>query len=444
LEQEKIEWTKNIVSRLLEEGIGEQSKLQEIQNLLDNNLEISEKDSKYLKKHYSILEKKEEKEQSKLCGRCNKKLGFMKYSPKNHTGYERKVCGDCFTLMNSNHKSFDGKYIEGTIDLKEGTGIELHLNAFDNVSIVITSKKNLFRYPLEDLQSYQEVELEKDSIAKKIITAGLKDKTKSETLELNFLTGSINNRVLLKLKDLEKTMETIYELKKALEAFLESKESQEKTDSAEEQTETETFEAKYGKLIKSTAGGLYYGGHKAYLAGGTFGDSQDGNLYLTERYLVFTKNAIRESKRWIIEIPLDRVIVQDWTVDEKVRRQSAAGGGVGVGFGLLGGGTIHESGKSHDIVVPYIDENGIEQAPRFGVTSLSGNAIREWAKLIYDTLVKVQKEKQSESQQVSEETTKEKQESKPKEDDPLKVLKMRLVKGEITKEEFEELKELID
>ncbi|PJC51349.1 MAG: hypothetical protein CO032_00035 [Nitrosopumilales archaeon CG_4_9_14_0_2_um_filter_34_16] len=442
MEQERIDWTLEIISQLKEEGIGDKRKLDEIQNQLENNFEISDKDSKYLKKHYEILEKREQKQKSKVCARCSKTLGFMKYSPKEYSGYKEKLCVDCVTIITRNHKSFEGKYEEGTLGLKSGTGIELHLNNFDGGSIVILSKKDFFKFAIENMKSYQQIELEKESMAKKIITAGMKETSKSENLEILFNDKTVSDhRILLKIKDLEKAMIQIFELKKFsdVKPVQITHESEATLNQQEEKPEqlNNKVESELGRIIKQTPTAQYYGGHKAYLAGGTFGDAQNGILILTEKYLIFTKNAMRESKKWRIVIPLDKVILGDWKIDEKVRRKSMAGGGVGFGF-FGGAGTIHDTGKSHDIIVPYVDENGIEQAPRFGVSSLTGNAIREWAKLIYDVLVNIQKQKKPEPEKI------ESVETENKVEDPLKVLKLRLAKGEITKEEFEELKELID
>ncbi len=436
MDQEKIDWTLDIISRLKEAGMGDEIKLNDIKYQLDNNFEVSDKDSKYLKKHYEILDKREVKERAKVCARCKKTLGFMKYTPGKHCEFTEKICGDCFTLTNdsSYHRSFEGKYIEGTLKLKEGSGIDFHLNAFDGGAFVIIAKKDKFVFPLENLITYHQVEIEKNSMTKKIITAGLKDKTKSDMLELKFEDNStVEQKMVLKIKKLEEAMEQIHYLKTAIEKEANENNSEE-TEGVNQKTEQEIKE-EFGTVIKETPAGQYYGGHNAYLAGGTFGDAQNGKLILTEKYLIFMKNAMRESKRWQIVIPLDKVIIGDWKIDEKVRRKSMAGGGIG--FGLFGGaGTIHDTGKSHDIVVPYVDENGMDQAPRFGVSSITGNAIREWAKLIYDTLVKIQKEKPSETSKPIE--------TKSSEEDPLKVLKLRLVKGEITKEEFNELKELLE
>lgn len=436
MDQEKIDWTLDIISRLKEAGMGDEKKLNDIKYQLDNNFKVSDKDSKYLKKNYEILDKRETKERAKVCARCKKELGFMKYTPGKHCEFTEKICGDCYTLTNNtHHRSYDGKYIEGTLKLKEGSEIDFHLNGFGGGSFVIISKKDKFVFPLENLKTYHEVEIEKNSMTKKIITAGLIDTTKSDMLELKFEDNNIiEQKMVLKIKKLEDVMEQIHNLKELMQKE-ENQDNSEKIEKLNQKTDEELIE-EFGRIIKQTTAAQYYGGHKAYIAGGTFGDAQNGVLILTEKYLIFNKNAMRESKKWQIKIPLDKVILGDWKIDEKVRRKSMAGGGVGFGF-FGGAGTIHDTGKSHDIVVPYVDENGMDQAPRFGVSSITGNAIREWAKLIYDTLVQIQKNKP----EVNEVKT---VETKSSEEDPLKVLKLRLVKGEITKEEFNEFKELLE
>ena len=100
---------------------------------------------------------------------------------------------------------------------------------------------------------------------------------------------------------------------------------------------------------------------------------------------------------------------------------------------------MHDSGKAHHVVVPYIDENGIPQEPRFGASSLGGKVIRELSAKLYELIVKSKKNNiQSASSKQQTDT------SKTKEDDPMLVLKMRLAKGEITKEEYEDLKKILE
>jgi len=433
--QEKINWTLDVITQLQQQGVGNHKKLEEIRCKIANTSEVSKKESNYLKKQFEELEKKKEKDESKVCLRCRRSLGFMKYKSKDYWGHKGNLCWDCYDHLNKSHKSYEGKYIEGTLDLKSGKGIELHVNSFDEGKLIITSKSQLFKFPIQSLQKIVPFYKKENSIANKIMTAAHQEKTTSELMKLKFENDEISEQIIiLKIKNPTERISEIRQLQRLCEArgykeTISSPQSQQKVE--------ENIPQNYGSIIKETPAAQYYGGHKAYLAGGSFSDAQNGKLFLTDRYLIFIKNAMRESKKWKIAIPLEKVIVEDWKVDEKTRRKSMVGGGAG--FGLFGGGgVIHDTGKAHDIVVPYVDENGITQAPRFGVTSLSGNAIRDWAKIIYDQLVTVNKIKQTQNNVPSGNNQDKTQE------DPIKLLKIRLAKGEITKEEFEELRKLIE
>jgi len=173
---------------------------------------------------------------------------------------------------------------------------------------------------------------------------------------------------------------------------------------------------------KNTA--LYYGGHKRYVSGGYYTNEAIGTLELSQNYLGFTE----KNNKFNIIIPLSSIIVEDWNIETSARRKVTSGM---IGFGF---GNIHESGKKHTFVVPYIDENGIRQEPQFGfITFIGRNPAEKWAQVLYDKLVKVKKEKL--------ETSVDK--LSKNEENPLKVLKLRLAKGEISKEEFEELKQVL-
>jgi len=161
------------------------------------------------------------------------------------------------------------------------------------------------------------------------------------------------------------------------------------------------FQEKYGEIILETKGGYYYGGHKAYPAGGFLSEEETGHMYLTKNYFIFIKPSFwGRAIKWGIWIPLEKVQLAGYDIRDEARRINLLGGGIGgeLGAGLEGGlfgGTLHKSGKKHEIVLPYVDENGILQIPRFGVASIFGGAIKEWAKAIYERIVEIQKEKRS-------------------------------------------------
>jgi Short C-terminal domain len=200
------------------------------------------------------------------------------------------------------------------------------------------------------------------------------------------------------------------------------------------------FVAKYGQILLQANVAEYYGGHKAYLAGGVFSKYQTGKMYLTEHYFLFIRGDKDQSKRWEIVIPFSSIIMERWHVEEVGRRQTISGAGSSIDNLAFGGGSIHESGKEHHIVIPYVDENGIPQEPRFGVSSFRGKAIREWSSKLYEQVAKARKNDVSQRLEVHTSNN----ESSQTSDDPVKILKLRFAKGEISKEEYEEMRKVIE
>jgi len=131
----------------------------------------------------------------------------------------------------------------------------------------------------------------------------------------------------------------------------------------------------------------YHGGHKLYLAGGVFGKFESGQMTLTETHLLITKYNRDPSKRIEIIIPLNSIMTEGWNVLSEARRKEISGVGGAVDNIGLGGAFIHESGKAHRLIIPYTDENGIAQQPIFGVSSMGGKAIRQWATELYKLIV---------------------------------------------------------
>jgi len=199
---------------------------------------------------------------------------------------------------------------------------------------------------------------------------------------------------------------------------------------------------KFGSVILTASNGQYHGGHKAFVAGGYAGKYELGRMILTEQFFIFTKYDKNPIKRIEIIIPLNSVEMEDWGIEEESRRKSInmAGFAAPSGFGAAGvaGGSSHDEGKAHHIVIPYVDENGIPQKPRFGISSIGGKAIREWSEKVYSQIVKIKKNDL--------ETIQGKTDSieSIQSDDPLHIVKLRFAKGEITKEEFEDMKKMLE
>jgi hypothetical protein len=204
------------------------------------------------------------------------------------------------------------------------------------------------------------------------------------------------------------------------------------------------FTNNYGEIILAKRDAEYYGGHKAYLSGGYFDKFQSGRLILSEHYLIFAREHGDPAKRWEIVIPLDSVIVERWGIEEISRKQGVSGGAGDIG---IGSGMIYDSGKAHHITIPYIDENGIPQAPRFGISSFRGKAIKEWAVKLYQQVVNEKIITTKLSSKVDSNFNQQPNlqpvpNTSP--DDPLKVLKIRFAKGEITKEQYEDMRKVLE
>lgn len=95
--------------------------------------------------------------------------------------------------------------------------------------------------------------------------------------------------------------------------------------------------------------------------------------------------------------------------------------------------------KKHQIILPYVDENGITHAPRFSVASLLGGAVKNWAEQIYNQIAllkKLESEELHDNIQGIQKTQ--------IDEDPLSIIKIRLAKGEINMEEYEKMKKILE
>lgn len=191
------------------------------------------------------------------------------------------------------------------------------------------------------------------------------------------------------------------------------------------------FEKKYGRVLLTANRAEYFGGHKVHLAGVILSDYESGKMYLTDVYLIFAKGNNDVSNRWEIIIPLSSVVMEQWDVKGESRRKHIIAGGASSGNIAIGGGVIHERGQRHRLSIPYVDENGIVQRPVFGVSSFGGKDIRKWAEKIYELLVKPRP-------WLSPNIEPDEMER------PLDILKLRFAKGEISKDQFEEMRKIIE
>ncbi len=98
--------------------------------------------------------------------------------------------------------------------------------------------------------------------------------------------------------------------------------------------------------------------------------------------------------------------------------------------------------KGEDFVVSYIDRNQVREDPQFSFTSSDEPA--NWVRLIYERVIALTSARATVEASVSPEPAAVSQSALGREtEEALKILSLRLARGEITKEEYQEMRELL-
>lgn len=144
----------------------------------------------------------------------------------------------------------------------------------------------------------------------------------------------------------------------------------------------ECFSTTYGE-ITLTDSGEYYGGHSRY-ALGRFGRHRLGRMFLTEHYLILTKEDKSDiSKPFEIVIPLTSIHL-DWQLEVEARRRYIGWEGTTEENFGFGSSFLFKYRDSFHLVVPYVDEDGVSQHPRFAIPT----GVSHWAARLYVKFVK--------------------------------------------------------
>jgi hypothetical protein len=153
--------------------------------------------------------------------------------------------------------------------------------------------------------------------------------------------------------------------------------------------------------FQKEADAKYFGGHFKYplKSGGIFdtgGSTKTGvfgKLTLYDNKIVFEKQSVSKSNKWSITIPFDQVDFESVGYHEKDSGNATAIGGGMTGFDSIGigGGLISKTGNMNLVVLPYIDENGIKQAPKFQIKGFVKDKTEEWAQILYEKIVEMKK-----------------------------------------------------
>lgn len=162
---------------------------------------------------------------------------------------------------------------------------------------------------------------------------------------------------------------------------------------------------------------LYFGGHKAYP------EKKNGKLIITPINLTFQETKgikLDKSGEFKLDIPIEKI------KEISIKKTSEISRFTSIMAGPMWGVSLPV--KKTFVLVEYEDQYGMTQTPLFDFpvdfgSKQKGRVIRA----VYDQM-KLRKKPQEQQ----------------KEEDPLKILKLRYVKGEISKEDFEEMKKTLE
>lgn len=159
---------------------------------------------------------------------------------------------------------------------------------------------------------------------------------------------------------------------------------------------SECFTGRYGE-ITLTDFGEYYGGHSKYGLG-RFKKHHSGRMFLTENYLILTKEDKSDnSNRYEIITPLTNIHL-DWELEVEARRRYIEWEGTTIDNFGFGSSFLFKYRDSFQLVVPYVDEDGISQNPRFAIPT----GISHWAARLYVKVVRAKISNPHSQQNISE------------------------------------------
>lgn len=380
------------------------------------------------------------------CARCHKKLGLRKETPSAYWDYKGKLCKDCFDFILPKAHVFEAEYKEGfsdwTIKIKGGLSIQ---NFDDRRRVLFVSEGGNYRLeiPVSAIQKREIIDYEDESTKKKIMTMGISRKSSTKHLQITFLDDSSKmQQPIFNLKETQGVFNALHLLILQFEKgktistpdpdVVNAIKKVTGQDLQEESTLGQLFD-KHGeinkimKLLEPNETVLFVTRQSRIMPGGSV-IFTPSTIFATDRRLLIRNPTMMGLRSAVEDIPYDSISSVKLQVGVFTSTLVFTGPGFGEVNRISQYSLVRAWGRDEEGAIDAIPKKDAEQLLMIIKKRM---AISKGAKVSFTQIV---------NQNPSTETV----QQKVVEDDALTILKKRLAKGEISKEEFEDLKKTLE
>lgn len=375
------------------------------------------------------------------CARCDNKLGIRKHEPRDDWQYQGKLCHDCFEFATANSPYFEAQYKQGYpqwLDKKDG--LLIIQNFDDRRQIIFQNKENSkMEIPVESIDKFEIIDFTEESKAKKIATMGLRNKSTSKHLQIYFIGDAGLISPIFYLKEPQAAQNSISLLvnryKKESQAAKPSQDMVEaiKSVTGKDLTQEESLgklQDKHGEInkimrfLEPDEQVLFVTRQSRVKPGGSM-ITTPNTIFATDKRILIRNPSMLGMRNSVENIPYDSI----GNVKLEAGVFSSTIVFTGLGFGEVNRmsrlGTPRAWGRGEDSAIDAIPKKDAEELVR----------------IIRRQMERVKGHKLSFTQVINQNAPNPMAQI---EEDPLTILKRRLAKGEITKEEFEDLKSALE